>query len=484
MSMDDPILQDLRAAYDSGNLIVFAGAGVSVGAGLPTWRQLAEKLRDLVRVRAQRRGTNPAVAEKIVEEIKEYIDDHKLIDALSAAKLDLGPEEFNRTVDKALDDTGRDIPDTARAIAALRPRLRAVITTNIDRFLERAFQGEWRMVERPTGDLVRDRGFIFKLHGTLRSWDSWVFSREQYDQAIFRSPELQTAFSSIYQAYPLLFVGCGLADDNLDQMLGRMRALSKGQPPTHFAILWSKMVTPYRRRLLEETGIQLILYDNAEGDHAEVGEILRSLEPGDFQRDTVPSPPPAQSARPPGAAALRASAAVAASSSLSGSDAAPPSATVRSMPAVRPLKVFFCYAPRDEDLLKRLEDHLAPLMRQGVVAPWHAGKVGAGEERDQAVRDQLESAELILLLVSASFLASEQGDAQVARAMERRGAGQAMVMPILLRPCDWEQTRFASLQYLPRDARPVTKWPDEDEAMLQIVKEVRAVVGKLRASGR
>jgi hypothetical protein len=159
------------------------------------------------------------------------------------------------------------------------------------------------------------------------------------------------------------------------------------------------------------------------------------------------------------------------------------------MPAVRPLKVFFCYARRDEDLLERLEDHLAPLVRQGIIEPWHAGKVGAGEERDRVVREQLESAELILLLVSASFLASEQGDAQVVRAMERYKAGQAMVFPILLRPCDWEQTQFKSLRFLPEQVAdnpplPVTKWPDEDEAMLKIVKEIRAVVGKPRASGR
>src|SRR5690349_2800680 len=110
--MDDEILEQLRERYASGNLIVFAGAGVSAAAGMPTWKQLAERLRD----RARRRGADPAV----VDEIHQYIASNQLINALSAAKLALGPQDFNWTVDKELDDTGREVPEVAQAIAALK----------------------------------------------------------------------------------------------------------------------------------------------------------------------------------------------------------------------------------------------------------------------------------------------------------------------------------------------------------------------------
>ncbi|WP_438025971.1 SIR2 family protein [Sorangium sp. So ce233] len=459
--MDDEILEQLRERYASGNLIVFAGAGVSAAAGMPTWKQLAEKLRD----RARRRSADPAV----LDEIQQYISSNQLINALSAAKLALGPQDFNWTVDKELDDTGRDVPEVAQAIAALKPKLKAVLTTNIDRFLERAFQGEWRVVDRPTGDVAMDRRFILKLHGTLRAWDTWVFSRDQYDRAIFGSPLLQDAFGALYRTHSILFVGFGLADDNIDQTLARVRALSGGQPPMHFALL-PKGVPPFRRKLLEESGIRLIVYENQSGDHAEVAEILLGLEQG---AAAPPQQPPRPATPAPGAR----------------SNAAPPSARPTVVPpgnarptAQRPVRVFFSYASRDEELLSRLEAHMSPLKREGLIAPWHSGKIGAGEDLERAISEQLESADLILLLVSASFLASEQGDAQVTRAMERRAAGQAAVVPILLRPCDWETTRFAELQAVPRDKKPVTKWADEDEALLQVVREIRAVVTKLRAS--
>ncbi|WP_437967319.1 SIR2 family protein [Sorangium sp. So ce260] len=466
--MDDEILEQLRERYAAGNLIVFAGAGVSAAAGMPTWKQLAEKLRD----RARRRSADPAV----VDEIQQYIASNQLINALSAAKLALGPQDFNWTVDKELDDTGRDVPEVAQAIAALKPKLKAVLTTNIDRFLERAFQGEWRVVDRPAADIAMDRRFILKLHGTLRAWDTWVFSRDQYDRAIFGSPLLQDAFGALYRTHSILFVGFGLADDNIDQTLARVRALAGGQPPMHFALL-PKGVPPFRRRLLEESGIRLIVYENQAGDHAEVAQMLLGLEPTAAPppppppRVAMPAPNPASSARPTAAPPAHAR-----------PTAAPPANALPA--AARPVRVFFSYASRDEELLARLEAHLSPLKREGLIAPWHSGKIGAGEDLERAISDQLEAADLVLLLVSASFLASEQGDAQVTRAMERRAAGQAAVVPVLLRPCDWETTRFAELQAVPRDKKPVTKWSDEDEALLQVVREIRAVVTKLRASLR
>ncbi|XXY17411.1 SIR2 family protein [Sorangium sp. So ce216] len=481
--MDDEILEQLRERYASGNLIIFAGAGVSAAAGMPTWKQLAERLRD----RARRRSADPAV----VDEIQQYISSNQLIHALSAAKLALGAQDFNWTVDKELDDTGRDVPEVAQAIAALKPRLKAVLTTNIDRFLERAFQGEWRVVDRPAGDVAMDRRFILKLHGTLRAWDTWVFSREQYDRAIFGSPLLQDAFGALYRTHSMLFVGFGLADDNIDQTLARVRALSGGQPPMHFALL-PKGVPPFRRRLLEESGIRLIVYENQAGDHAEVAEILLGLEQS---AAPPPQPPPRAAAPAPPPPSARATATP---------TAAPPAGQRATAP--RPVRVFLSYAPRDEELLERLQVHMHRMKREGLIAPWHSGEVLAGEDMESAISEHLEEADLILLLVSASFLASEQVEAQVTRAMERRDAGQATVVPILLRRCDFETTRLAGLQWLPKgmpntmpeamrksllmgeckDNKPlaVTRWPDEDEAFQEVVREIRALATKLRASFR
>jgi hypothetical protein len=150
-------------------------------------------------------------------------------------------------------------------------------------------------------------------------------------------------------------------------------------------------------------------------------------------------------------------------------------------PAAGPIEVFLCYARGDAELLERLESHLALMRRQGLISAWHAGLVGEGEEIGEAVRERLEAAQIILLLVSAQFLASEEHDAQVARAMERRASG-ARVVPVLLRPCDWKTSRFGALK--PILEKPVTKWSDPEEAFAEIATVLRKTAQALRTERR
>ena len=70
-------------------------------------------------------------------------------------------------------------------------------------------------------------------------------------------------------------------------------------------------------------------------------------------------------------------------------------------------RVFFSYCHADEELRNQLEKQLAILKRQGVIETWHDRRVGAGEEFDSAISAELESSDMILLLVSADFLNSD-----------------------------------------------------------------------------
>lgn len=113
------------------------------------------------------------------------------------------------------------------------------------------------------------------------------------------------------------------------------------------------------------------------------------------------------------------------------------------------------------------------LKRQGVISAWHDRRLVAGDTVDQGINQELERADIILLLVSADFLASDYcyGIA-MARALERHALGEARVIPIILRPCDWHQAPFGKLLASPTDGRPVTKWPDPDDAFLDITKAI------------
>jgi hypothetical protein len=143
--------------------------------------------------------------------------------------------------------------------------------------------------------------------------------------------------------------------------------------------------------------------------------------------------------------------------------------------------LFFSYSHKDEALRDELEVHLAMLKRSGAIESWHDRKIPAGDELDGAIDAKLNSAQVILLLVSPDFLASRYCyDVEVQRAMERHYEGSARVIAVILRPCDWESTPFAKLLLTPTDAKPVTKWPNQDEAFLDVVKQIREALPATR----
>lgn len=144
-----------------------------------------------------------------------------------------------------------------------------------------------------------------------------------------------------------------------------------------------------------------------------------------------------------------------------------------------PVEIFFSYAHKDESFKSDLVDHLSVLRRKGVISAWHDRDIDAGDEWAKAISDNLEKANIILLLVSTSFLASNYcWSIEMDRAMARHASGDARVIPIILKPCDWSDAPFAKLQALPKDAKPIASWSSADEAYLDVVKGIRRVLDK------
>jgi hypothetical protein len=137
-------------------------------------------------------------------------------------------------------------------------------------------------------------------------------------------------------------------------------------------------------------------------------------------------------------------------------------------------QLFFSYSHRDEALRDELEVHLAQLKNKGIIEAWHDRRIPAGDAFDDAISENLEGADLILLLVSPYFLASRYCyHVEMTRALERHAAGEARVIPVILHPCDWKTAPFAGLQAVPRDAVPVSKYPNQHDAFLEIATAVR-----------
>ena len=146
-----------------------------------------------------------------------------------------------------------------------------------------------------------------------------------------------------------------------------------------------------------------------------------------------------------------------------------------------PCKVFISYSHRDEVLREELDVHLANLKRQEKIQAWHDRAIEAGTEWDADIRHHLETASIILLLISPRFMASDYCyDLEMQRAMERHQVGTARVIPIILKPVDWQGSPFSKLQVLPKGAKPVTQWGDPDEAFLDVVLGIRQAVESLQ----
>lgn len=136
--------------------------------------------------------------------------------------------------------------------------------------------------------------------------------------------------------------------------------------------------------------------------------------------------------------------------------------------------LFFSYSHRDEAFRDDLEIHLAGLKRQGLIESWHDRRILAGDEFAGAISEHLEHADLILLLVSPYFIASDYCyDIEMQRAMERHESRVARVIPVILEPCDWHHMPFGKLLAVPKDGRPVSKYPNRHEAFLEVVQAVR-----------
>ena len=146
-----------------------------------------------------------------------------------------------------------------------------------------------------------------------------------------------------------------------------------------------------------------------------------------------------------------------------------------------PVSVFTSYAHKDEELREELDVHLSMIKRQPAVEVWNDREIVAGDEWDDSIKKELEAADIILLLVSPYFLASRYiYDVEIKTALERHEKRDAIVVPIILKKCDWTETEFAKLQALPRNAKPVNKWDDMDEAFYNVVTGLKQVISAVQ----
>lgn len=150
-----------------------------------------------------------------------------------------------------------------------------------------------------------------------------------------------------------------------------------------------------------------------------------------------------------------------------------------AFPAHKSLKVFVSYSKADRKHLETLEKHLSPLTRDETLLTWTDKELLPGAEWDDTIRHQLATADVVLLLVSADFMATDYIWKEITIAMERHERGEALIVPIIVRPCIWQDTAFARFNALPEKGQPITQWANEDEAWMKVAQQIKRLSDKM-----
>lgn len=139
--------------------------------------------------------------------------------------------------------------------------------------------------------------------------------------------------------------------------------------------------------------------------------------------------------------------------------------------------IFIAYSHEDLAFKNELKKFLRPMLREERISVWDDYDIEAGQEWDAAIKERLYSAGIVLLLVSADSLASDYFyGKEVQVSLERHQKGEVVVVPIILRHCDWENTPLGNLEVLPEKGRPVVDWATRDQAWQDVVTRLRRVV--------
>ncbi|HEU5381386.1 MAG TPA: protein kinase [Ktedonobacteraceae bacterium] len=155
-----------------------------------------------------------------------------------------------------------------------------------------------------------------------------------------------------------------------------------------------------------------------------------------------------------------------------------PSSKEEVIQTIEPIKLFYCYAPQDKKLRDRLETHLMVLKRLRQITLQLNREITTGTDWKQVQDERFNMADLILILISPDFIASDYHyGIEMHNALEKHGAGNVQVIPILLRPTpSWRETPLGTLQILPKSEKPITEYKSQDSAFVEVVGAIREAV--------
>ena len=153
------------------------------------------------------------------------------------------------------------------------------------------------------------------------------------------------------------------------------------------------------------------------------------------------------------------------------------------MPKDNHIKIFIAYSREDTDILTELRKNLVVLERTQDIDVWYDGEIEVGANWANSIKEELHSADIILLLISQNFIASDYCyDTEMTQALALHETGKVKVIPVIARECLWQDTPFAKLQALPSDGKPIMSktWENANRPYFIIANELKEAVNRIR----
>jgi internalin A len=146
-------------------------------------------------------------------------------------------------------------------------------------------------------------------------------------------------------------------------------------------------------------------------------------------------------------------------------------------PTSEPLKIFISYAQEDRKHLQTLKDHISPLIRKGMTV-WYDQEILAGADWNREIEQHLQAADVVLLLISAYFLADRKKyiwDKEIPIIMQKHKQGQ-LIIPIVVRDCNWGwEEQLAKIQAV-NAAIPLNSVADKDTAFANAARQIKEAI--------
>lgn len=147
----------------------------------------------------------------------------------------------------------------------------------------------------------------------------------------------------------------------------------------------------------------------------------------------------------------------------------------------KPVKIFISYSRKDIAYKEELVEFLAPMRRQGLINDWHDKNIIPGEKWEDELLEELATTDVVVFLISPSFLNSDYIDrVEIKNALKRQQEGTVSIVPILVRPSFFKDTELASFMALPSDAKSVSEHKSRDKAWLEITEGLKRVILKIK----